>query len=134
VVQYQVDLVVEALGQDPGGVFVALAGAPSVAGGDPGLGLFPVGRPDLLDLLAGQGAASGGGRVLDALAPGAQHLDYRGRPGLEARLGLGQALRGPDQVCIAQLTCGEADLVLGVAVVVVGDQTPEADPCPTTTR
>jgi len=122
VVKYQVDLVVEALGQDPGGVLIALAGAPSQVGGDPGLGLFPVGRPDLLDLLAGQGAAPGGDRIGDALGPGAQYLDHRGCPGMAARLGLGHALRGPDQVSIAQLACGQADLVLGVAVVIVGDQ------------
>jgi len=74
VVQYQVDLVVEALGQDPGGVLIALAGAPSQVRGDPGLGLFPVGRPDLLDLLAGQGAAPGGGRIVRCLATQAASL------------------------------------------------------------
>jgi len=71
VVQHHVDLVQEALGQDPGGVLAALAGAPSVVGGDPDLGLFPVGGPDLLDLLAVQGGTAGGGRVLDGPAPGA---------------------------------------------------------------
>ena len=58
-------------------------------------------------VLAGQGAAPGSGRVLDALARGAQHLDRRGRPGWRR----GSASATPF-----------ADLVLGVAVVVVGDQ------------
>jgi hypothetical protein len=101
------------------GVLAALAGAPSVVGGDPDLGLFPVGGPDLLDLLAVQGIAAGAGRVTDGLAAGAQYFGHRGRPGLEAGFGLDDAGGGADQVRVAKLPGREDRLVLGVAVVVV---------------